>query len=303
MKQVFTDRDELLIAIYVDICDFYKASPEYQELFETNSPNKKQRFTDLELIACVLFGKLTNNDEKKEIYDYIKAHYKPFFPNLPSYSCFVKRLNRLHEAIFYLLNYFMCCSDHISGDYYIIDSFPVIVAKAHHKLKSEWAEGRVAKGYKSSKKLWFYGVNVHTVANASLNRKLPQPEYMAIDTANEFDLNVAKQMLPELEGFEYYADLAYRDTVFVEELKNYNASTLKVPEKKPKGGILSLFQQAANTIHSSLRQPIEILFAMNDRFTKIQDAHLVRSYSGLLLHICLNIVVFFIDYFCFSVNC
>ena len=303
MKQVFNDREELLIAIYLDICNFYDTNYEFRSYLENNSPNKVQYFTDLELIAMVIFGSLMHNDNKKRIYKYIRAHYRAYFPTLPSYSRFVKRLNNLHEAIFHLLNYFMNYAEHSSGAYYIIDSFPVMVAKAHHTLKSKWANGVVKKGYKSSKDLWLYGVNVHMIVDASNNHKLPMPIYTTIDTANVFDLNVAKQMLPQLENLNVSGDLAYSDTVFIDELKDQHSIVLGVPIKAKKGKLLSLMEQVSNSFFSSLRQPIEILFGITDRFSKIQDAHLVRSYSGLLFHISLNFVAFFIDYFCFNINC
>ena len=59
---------------------------------------------------------------------------------------------------------------------------------------------------------------------------------------------------------------------------------LLIPRKKRKGGILTS-GNAFSTFVSSLRQPVECFFNWLNRLTNIQSASMVRSLSGLLLHI------------------
>ena len=53
---------------------------------------------------------------------------------------------------------------------------------------------------------------------------------------------------------------------------------------------LMLFQQAANSIHASVRQPIDALFAWIQEKTCIQNASKVRSENGLFFHVCVKML-------------
>ncbi len=65
--------------------------------------------------------------------------------------------------------------------------------------------------------------------------------------------------------------------------KNY-AVVLLTPRKKKKEDILTS-SDTFSTFVSSLRQPVECFFNWLNHLTNIQSASLVRSLSGLLLHI------------------
>jgi len=101
-------------------------------------------------------------------------------------------------------------------------------------------------------------------------------------------LEIAKETLPqsEVQSVELYGDKAYIDQHFQLELFETKAIQLKTPIKKKKGQKqLLLFQRAANSIHSSIRQPIDALFAWINERTNIQNASKVRSVNGLFYHV------------------
>lgn len=81
-----------------------------------------------------------------------------------------------------------------------------------------------------------------------------------------------------------FADRAYLDAKWTEELKLRYNITLLTPRKKllyekvPSGDIFS-------TYVSSMRQPIESLFNWINVKTGIQNASHVRSMQGLLFHV------------------
>ena len=77
---------------------------------------------------------------------------------------------------------------------------------------------------------------------------------------------------------------AYIDAAWAEQLEKNHAVVLLTPRKKHKGDILTSGDTFSAFV-SSLRQPVECLFNWLNRLTNIQSASMVRSLSGLLLHI------------------
>ena len=83
---------------------------------------------------------------------------------------------------------------------------------------------------------------------------------------------------------EIYADKAYIDADWAQFLEENHALSLLTSRKKLKGDIL-ISGNTFSSFVSSMRQPIEYFFNWLNRLTNIQSASMVRSLSGLLLHI------------------
>ena len=96
MKLKFDDDDSLLIWLYVEISELFSQSelPLYTTRF---SPNTTPFFTDAELFAELIVGK-----NKKAGYKYLKKRYHHWFPALPSYEVYNRKLNKYYEAIGYI---------------------------------------------------------------------------------------------------------------------------------------------------------------------------------------------------------
>lgn len=86
--------DNQLIQIYVLVCQIYdnRSSLKYQRL-----SNFKPLFTDQEIITIYLFGQLNEKFNHRRIYDFIQDYWLEWFPNLPSYQAFNRRLNLLTD--------------------------------------------------------------------------------------------------------------------------------------------------------------------------------------------------------------
>ena len=62
------------------------------------SNNNCPKFTDDEQITVYLWGVKKQLFTRKAIYNYTKEELYSYFPDLPSYQAFCRRLNRLSEA-------------------------------------------------------------------------------------------------------------------------------------------------------------------------------------------------------------
>ncbi len=74
------------------------------------------------------------------------------------------------------------------------------------------------------------------------------------------------------------------DADWAQSLKQSHALELLTPRKRQKGDVL-ISGDSFSTFASAVRQPIECFFNWLNRLTDIQTASLVRSLSGLLLHV------------------
>jgi hypothetical protein len=104
---------------------------------------------------------------------------------------------------------------------WLIDSFPVAIAKQGHRFKARVANGVADCGYCATKKLYFYGVRVHVIGRRQ-EGTLPSPE----DTASEHDGKVFDQIRPHLHDNVLYGDKAYQRPDAIEVKQSQNLTVL-----------------------------------------------------------------------------
>jgi len=256
------------------------------------SPNHVPFFTDAELFTCGIFAELVKSQDKKSGYEYIKKHYGQWFPALPCYEVYNRKLNKFHEAFAYIYQSIRSKYGHANQPVAMIDTAPIEVCQPQHSNKSNAAQPFVSKGYCAAKKKYYVGAKLQIVAQARAH-KLPLPIEFALASASIHDLEIAKETLPdsELKNMDLFGDNAYIDKSFQLELFETKNMKLITDIKKRKGQTnLMLFQQATNTIHSSIRQPIDALFAWIQKKTGIQNASKVRSQNGLFYQVSVKMV-------------
>ena len=85
-----------LITIYLYVCKHYQ---NYLWIFCQRMSNYADlKFSDEEVITLYLFGVIDKNREIKKIYEYADRHLREWFPQLPSYTAFVQRLNKVADV-------------------------------------------------------------------------------------------------------------------------------------------------------------------------------------------------------------
>ena len=129
-------------------------------------------------------------------------------------------------------------------------------------------------------------MKLHVVAARNPGR-LPVPLCLMASGVAQHDLPAAKQILEDhlvLKQGTLYADKAYIDAAWAEALQKDHALQLLTPRKKRKYDALTSGDTFSSFV-SSVRQLIECFFNWLNRTTNIQSAFLVRSLSGLFLHL------------------
>lgn len=289
--------DIRLIELYCAICQYYNTTLVWMAQRQSN--NFCPQFTDEECITIYLWGIIQQKFEVKAIYQYILAYYSGWFPTLPSYQAFNKRIGYLADAFEVLADKLLQNTgiDPLVCDY-LIDSMPIVVAGAKRSSSARSASEICNKGYCSSKDIFYYGVKLH-VLSQSQHHALPIPAVIALSPASENDLPVGKRILNNARDIDVYADKMYIDTEWRSAMELNNNVSIITPIKLKKGQPkLSFFDSLYSSAVSSMRQPIESFFNWLQVRTHIQLASRVRSANGLLAFIYARIAVA-----CLMFNC
>lgn len=272
-----------LITIYLYVCKHYQS---HLWVYSQRMSNYADLgFSDEEVITLYLFSVIDKNREIKKGYEYADRHLREWFPRLPSYTAYVQRLNIVANVFAPLLEIIQ--QEQASKNHenvWLIDSFPVALAKQGHRFKACVAKELADSGYCSTKKLYYYGVRVHVIGRRQAGT-LPNPEYIGVTGASHHDGKIFEQIRPELANNELYGDKAYQRSD-AEDVRNTQNLTVLTPIKKQKGQkYLEPQDQWLSTAVSRIRQPIESLFGWIEEKTGIECASKVRSYGGLMVHI------------------
>ncbi|MCS4194751.1 hypothetical protein GGP50_002988 [Salinibacter ruber] len=280
------DTASTLIRIYLFICSRYRGR--LAAAAQRQSNNDQPEFTDEEVLTIYVFGLIKKRTTISEIHRYVDEHFSEWFPDLPSYQSYNRRLNRLSTVFAPLVEeaLSMVDSEKTSGETLrITDSMPIMLAKGQRAPQAEVASDRLASvGYCSSKDTFFHGVKLHLVVERR-SKQLPVPERAGLTPGSENDLRALRRVLPTIQGGVLCGDKAYCDGPLKERLAEDQDLDLLTPVKKEKGQKTlppadKLFSKAV----SRMRQPIESLFNWINEKTGIQRASKVRSYQGLLVH-------------------
>ena len=279
-----------LIKLYCTICQCHDSR--FLAAKQRQSNNNCPKFTDDELITVYLWGLKQQLFKRKAIYNYTKTMLHDYFPALPSYQAFCRRLNRLSEA-FRVLAEILSEKTHEyllqDTNYereYIIDSCPIMLAKDSRSNRAKVATEFCNFTRNAVKNQWYHGCKVHIIA-FSRPGMMPVPCSMHIAPARSCDLYTARQIFMNcapIQDGKLYADRAYISASWKEDLKNLYHVDVETPRKKKPTDYFKGGDVRSSTI-SSMRQPIESFFNWLICKTGIQQASHIRSEQGLLFHV------------------
>ena len=277
-----------LITLYCTVCQAYRTrlAASAQRL----SNNFRPQFTDEECITVYLWGIMKQKSTVKTVYEYTTDHLLDWFPKIPSYPEFVRRINFLSEAMRGFAEMLMVAlpTDPKTTSH-LLDSMPVVVAKGTRTGKT--APEICNKSYCSSQKMWYYGVKLHVLGQKRYEA-LPVPVLMQVTPAAENDLTVAKHFLPHFQGLEIFADKIYRSEWWQGLLEQNNKIHINTPIKLKVGQkALDSADKFFSEAVSSTRQAIESFFSWVQEKTAIHKASKVRSLNGLLSFIYARLAV------------
>ena len=281
-----------LIHLYFYVSEIYEKNLKYHHERFSNNQNEPQ-FTDVELLTTYLFAvgyEACRTD--KAVYNHILNYWLSWFPDLPSYQAYNRRLNDIcsvyPKILEVLLEEYQLDLDYEPENCFILtDSMPIVTCSA--KRRGKVATELCNKGFNSTKDMHFYGVKLHGFAFYKKGT-LPISSILMLSPASEHDLEAQRTLLQDMKKQVVFADKAFIDSD-LDKLFEASNGSLMLPFKYHRGHRQEYKNRhkAANdlaaTAVSKIRQPIESLFAWIIEKTGIQIASKVRSYKGLLKHV------------------
>ena len=268
-----------LITLYLFVCEHFD-----QGLWihvQRFAPHTDLSFTDEEVVTLYLAGILDKQRDIRAIHDHARDYWSDWFPRLPGYGAYVRRLNRLADVFPVLLER-LCPEGPPAIAIGLTDSQPVVLAQQSRRFKAKVARQELANsGYCPAKKLYYHGVKIHIVGDHRPGT-LPLPRYIGVTPAGMNDGPAVESVAPTLAYRELYADKAYE---YLTRHANLPFTVL-TPIKKEKGQArLDSADRLYSAAVSRLRQPVESLFNWIQEKTGIECASKVRSFRGLLVHV------------------
>lgn len=236
------------------------------------------------MLAILYFGIQEGDISIKAAYKRAISYFPSWFPHLPLYKQFARRVKRLAAATCHHAMQ-TCSLGPFQGQIgFLMDSVPIVLSKKTQMTRPRRLDGLADVGYCASKKMHYYGVKLHVIAERNL-QGLPQVQEAFVQAASMHDLTAFKTVSHAIYEREIYCDKAYCHQDFQNEIALEQGVLLATPIKKEKGLEETAFAKIHNGAISHWRQPIEALFADIIRKTNIQTAKLVRSVDGLIAHI------------------
>lgn len=232
-----------------------------------------------------LFGHLQGLTTQRLIYDYFARHWREWFPALPSYQAFNRRLHQLTLAFELLIEESLITAakaQSLASADRLIDSLPVMLAVGTRSNRARVARQLADVGFCSTKQIHYCGVKLHVLAARRL-AKLPLPERLFLSRASQHDLAALREHNPNLSNCGLFGDKAYADTelkAVYQERRVYLITPYKRKRNESETGTPTLL----NRFVSRIRQPIESLFGWIIQRTDLQNASGVRSSQGLMVH-------------------
>jgi len=265
------------------------------------SNNFCPKFSDEECITVYLWGLANQKFEASACHEFIREYWSEWFPELPAYQNFKRRVNDLHD-IFRLLSSHVVTESGIDPSIvdYLLDSMPVMVANEKRSGSAKAASEICDKGYCASKKMYYYGVKLHALVQKQPSA-IPKPFALWVTPASTADITSAKENLGFIRDINLFGDKAYIDKEWKAELAARGV-VLVTPEKlqrnetdKKIGDItIKPGKNLMNSAASAIRQPIESFFNWIQEKTAIEKASKVRSANGLLAFIFARLALCFL---------
>lgn len=197
---------EKTVAIYVFIDDLFK--------FSGHKEPESRRVKDAEVVTTALIAGMKFGGNFEHAMSFVRS--TGLMPNMLGKSRFNRRL---HQISFLLIEVFLQLSETVKRlnitSEYAMDSFPVAVCDNIRIGRSKIVRGEHFRGYKPSKRQFFYGFTVQVIATVD-----GIPVEFAITPAHMHDSEGMRHLSFELpSGSKVYADSAYTDYQHEDDLE------------------------------------------------------------------------------------
>jgi hypothetical protein len=120
------------------------------------------KLSDVEVMTIEILGEMCGMRTDKQIYWYVRTHWRHFFPAIPCHQTFARQCTALSVVKQKILAEMFPPSD----DRHVIDGFPIPICKLARRKRCRIFQGEAAVGYCAAKQEYFYGLRGILIVNS-----------------------------------------------------------------------------------------------------------------------------------------
>lgn len=217
------DRTYFIIFVYCLVCEHYQAIVKQQ-------PLRRRGFapalSDEEVITIEICGEYFGLSRDEEIYDYFRAHYHHFFPQLRERTLFVRQATNLWRIKAMLQRRLTVVSGQAADPVQVIDTLPLPVCTYTRSQRDRCFKPAADYGYCAAKDLHYYGFKLGLrISRAGMIIHCP------LLPARPHDSQLLDDLIAGFEGV-VPADKGFIDAFRQEELARKRHIELVTPARK-----------------------------------------------------------------------
>lgn len=269
--------DDKIIATFC-LCDDLLKGTHHQE-------SSQCHMTDAEVMTTALVAALffRGNHESARI----MLKQQGYIPQMLSKSRFSRRLHRSKDLLVSLFNLLGETWKYLNLEStYVIDSFPIAVCDNIRIPRSKIYPDEKYRGYKASKKRYFYGLKIHLMVTSD-----GQPVECFLTHGGLGDVDALKCYAYELpDGSVIYADKAYNDYE-IEDLLNELDDIKLIPMRKKNSK--RALPQSVCFVQNYHRKIVETAGSLIEQLLP-KSIHAVTS-QGFELKVALFVIAYSLD--------
>jgi hypothetical protein len=249
--------------------------------------------SDEEVITLEICGEYFKLSTDKDIFNYFKAHYSAWFPNLKERTSFVRQAANLWQFKALMQRQLVMQSEQISAPVQVIDTMPVPVCQWVRGVRDKCFPGTADYGYCASKELHYYGFKLGLRVS-----RLGMITSFVLLAARPHDVNHTETLV---DGFRQtvLGDKGFIDPFRQSLLEKCYGTQLIVPKRKNmKEQILTAVDKVKAKVARKIRKVVETVNShLTERLnmTKIRVHDLWHFQSRLIRKILTHTVLVFIN--------
>lgn len=148
------DRDDFIIAVFLVICEHYKA---VKKQYRLRRGGFAPALTDEEVITMEICGEYFKLGCDKDLFAYFHTHYLHFFPRLTERSLFVRQAANLWQVKAAIQKRLVVVSGQANDPIQVIDTLPLPVCVLTRAIRDHCFKTEADFGYCAAKDMHYYG--------------------------------------------------------------------------------------------------------------------------------------------------
>ena len=242
------ERDTFIIMVY---CLVVEQMNILRSTYRIRHGGFAPALSDEEVITIKICGEFFKHSTDKDLFNYFKAHYQDWFPELKDRTLFVRQAANLWQFKALIWQQIVKQADQLFANLQVIDTLPLPVCQWVRGVRDKCFPTLADDGYCAAKDLHYYGfklgLRVSRIGMITSALLLP---------ARPHDVNFTEELVGGL-GKTMLGDKGFLDLWREELLQNRYGTDLIVPKRKNMKGQVTPFDQIKAKVCRKIRKVVE----------------------------------------------